>query len=219
MYIDAQPDFFNAVAQIHTSLAPVELLEALKDIEKQLGRDPLSARNGPRPIDLDIVLYGSRCLRTDDGRLTIPHPRICEREFVLRPLCDIDSSVSIPVEAGGASHTAGDLLQQLQNSKVINNAGSHPKDCFGGSSTIARVMPLRRATRGHLIWNGRPKLMGIVNVTPDSFSDGGSVGKVDDVLRLVEQFVEHEFDIIDVRQYCRNRVVFRERRSCGHLRD
>ena len=74
-------------AQVETSLNPFELLDVLRGIEKDLGRQK-SFPNGPRPIDLDILLYGDRTV--DDERLSIPHKRIMEREFVLKPLCEYD---------------------------------------------------------------------------------------------------------------------------------
>lgn len=73
--------------QVETSFDPFRLLDTLKEIEKELGRQK-SVRNGPRSIDLDILLYDD--LVIDDERLSIPHKRIMEREFVLKPLCEYD---------------------------------------------------------------------------------------------------------------------------------
>lgn len=81
-----QEDFLNAAARIRTGLSPFEFLGRLKDIERALGRKK-TARFGPRIIDLDILIYGKRKIKTP--RLTIPHPRMCERDFVLRPLQEI----------------------------------------------------------------------------------------------------------------------------------
>jgi 2-amino-4-hydroxy-6-hydroxymethyldihydropteridine diphosphokinase len=81
-----QPRFLNAVAEIRTALAPMALLQALKQLETNLGRVP-SYRWGPRLIDLDIVLYGQRVV--DLPGLKIPHPRYRERDFVLTPLREI----------------------------------------------------------------------------------------------------------------------------------
>jgi 2-amino-4-hydroxy-6-hydroxymethyldihydropteridine diphosphokinase len=85
-----QPPFLNAVAEIRTELEPEALLEALKAIEWQVGRVP-TYRWGPREIDVDLLLYGERALRT--GRLTLPHPSILERPFVLEPLQEIAPEV------------------------------------------------------------------------------------------------------------------------------
>ncbi|MGD0152924.1 MAG: 2-amino-4-hydroxy-6-hydroxymethyldihydropteridine diphosphokinase [Thermacetogeniaceae bacterium] len=78
--------FLNQVAEIATSLAPYELLQVLQGIEQDLGRRRL-IRWGPRVIDLDLLLYGDAMLTDPD--LTVPHPRIYERSFVLAPLCEI----------------------------------------------------------------------------------------------------------------------------------
>lgn len=81
-----QPDFWNLVVRVHTTLAPEPLLAAMKDIEAALGRTP-TFRNGPREIDIDILLYDDVTRATDP---VIPHPRMHERAFVLQPLADLD---------------------------------------------------------------------------------------------------------------------------------
>lgn len=80
-----QGKFLNAVLKIRTSLSPVTLLKELKKIEKSLGRKKCF-RFGPRKIDLDILLFGGKIINTKG--LTVPHPRMFEREFVLRPLLE-----------------------------------------------------------------------------------------------------------------------------------
>ncbi len=100
-----QPPFLNAALLAETNLAPGELLAALKRIEHDLGRRP-GRRWGPRPIDLDILLYGELQLHTPD--LTIPHPRIAERAFVLAPLAEI-----WPAPIPGLAAAPADLLQRL----------------------------------------------------------------------------------------------------------
>jgi 2-amino-4-hydroxy-6-hydroxymethyldihydropteridine diphosphokinase len=84
-----QPDFLNAAALIETSLAPAELLEALLGIEAGLGRDRSAPgpRWGPRPIDLDILLIPGRVV--SETGLEVPHPRLSERDFALRPLLEV----------------------------------------------------------------------------------------------------------------------------------
>jgi len=81
-----QEKFLNAAVRIKTSLTPASLLKTLKNIEKQLGRKK-TVRFGPRTIDLDILIYGNRIIKTKT--LEIPHPRMFEREFVLRPLREV----------------------------------------------------------------------------------------------------------------------------------
>jgi 2-amino-4-hydroxy-6-hydroxymethyldihydropteridine diphosphokinase len=89
-----QPRFLNQVICITTNLAPDTLLDALLGIEAHMGRRRDVSR-GPRIIDLDILLYGDMILRTD--ALTVPHPRIWERNFVLRHLVELDPGLKDPV--------------------------------------------------------------------------------------------------------------------------
>lgn len=91
-YLD-QPDFVNAVARVSTTLAPRALLDALLDIEHRHGRER-SFRNAPRTLDLDLLLYGNANF-VEHG-LTLPHPRMHERAFVLRPLADLAPDCVIP---------------------------------------------------------------------------------------------------------------------------
>lgn len=81
-----QNKFLNAVLKIKTDLAPFVLLKKLKKIEKELGRTR-AIRHGPRTIDLDILLYGNRIINRKN--LIIPHPRMFERDFVIRPLLEV----------------------------------------------------------------------------------------------------------------------------------
>lgn len=90
----AQPDFVNTVAGFVTSLAPRELLLRLREIERALGRERTEVRWGPRTIDLDLLVQGRE--RTHDELLTLPHPGIAEREFVLVPLADLAPSLDVP---------------------------------------------------------------------------------------------------------------------------
>jgi len=89
----AGPDFFNAVAAIDTALAPRELLVALQGLETAHGRRR-SYRNAPRTLDLDILLYGD--LIDADPLLTLPHPRMAGRAFVLLPLLEIAPRLALP---------------------------------------------------------------------------------------------------------------------------
>lgn len=88
-----QPDFINAVAVLKTRLAPRPLLDALLAIERRFGRDR-TVPNGPRVIDLDLLLYDDR-VHHEDG-LTLPHPRMHERAFVLAPLTELCPDLVIP---------------------------------------------------------------------------------------------------------------------------
>lgn len=88
-----QPDFINAVVEIVTALSAQELLESLLAIESALGRER-SIPNGPRTIDLDLILYGDHTIQ--EKELIVPHPRMHERAFVLVPLTEIAPDVIIP---------------------------------------------------------------------------------------------------------------------------
>ena len=90
----AQPDFVNAVAAVLTGLASAELLARLRAIEQQFGRPERQQKWGPRVIDLDILVYGRE--RRQDPELTLPHPGIVERNFVLYPLADIAPDLEVP---------------------------------------------------------------------------------------------------------------------------
>jgi 2-amino-4-hydroxy-6-hydroxymethyldihydropteridine diphosphokinase len=100
-----QPDFINAAARLETALAPRALLDALLAIEAGAGR-VRGARNGPRILDLDLLLYGDRII--DEPDFVLPHPRLHERAFVLLPLTDVASGLEIP----GHGRVA-DLLARL----------------------------------------------------------------------------------------------------------
>jgi len=90
---DAQPAYLNAVVRAETELDPAGVLTAANDVEAALGRTR-EIRWGPRTIDIDVLLYDD--LRRDDPELTIPHPRLAERGFVVLPLLDIDPAPVLP---------------------------------------------------------------------------------------------------------------------------
>ena len=106
-----QPDFVNAVAEIETALAPHELLEALLDIERRRGRNR-TFRNAPRVLDLDVLLYDD--LVCHDEGLTLPHPRMHERAFVLQPLLEIAPHCVIPGRGAAADYVAQCDNQKLE---------------------------------------------------------------------------------------------------------
>lgn len=90
----AQPDFVNAAAGVLTTLDPETLHAALKDLEQRLGRRPPRERWGPREIDLDLLVHGAA--RRDTPTLSLPHPGIPQRDFVLYPLRDIAPDLLVP---------------------------------------------------------------------------------------------------------------------------
>jgi 2-amino-4-hydroxy-6-hydroxymethyldihydropteridine diphosphokinase len=103
-YVD-QPDFVNACALVETKLAPHALLDHLLAVEKRHGR-VRAIPNGPRTLDLDIILYGDRVI--DEPGLKVPHPRAHERAFVLTPLVDVWPDARIPGKGA-----ARELLRQV----------------------------------------------------------------------------------------------------------
>ena len=104
-----QPRFLNAAAELETPLGARELLERLLDIERRLGRVRGAQRWGPRTIDLDLLLYGSETI--DEPGLTVPHPRLHERHFVLAPLLELAPDLVVP----GRGRVSA-LLAELQSS-------------------------------------------------------------------------------------------------------
>lgn len=101
-----QAKFLNQVLEGRTGLDPLELLDKVKTIEADLGRTP-TFRNGPRVIDIDILLYGQRIFTSE--RLTIPHPRMMERAFMLVPLNEIAPDLLIP----GGGIRVSEALEKL----------------------------------------------------------------------------------------------------------
>lgn len=111
-----QPQFLNAVAGVHTGLTADELLRGLLAVELDLGRERSQRRWGPRVIDLDLLLYGDACIDRPD--LTVPHPRLHERAFVLVPLLELAPDLTVP------GHGRADaLLCQLDDNE---RAGIRP---------------------------------------------------------------------------------------------
>lgn len=184
MYKMDQPSFLNGMVEIETSLSPQDLLKRIKSVEKDLGRDFNAERNGPRPLDLDIISYGngdgrsSSSIIVNDPDLRVPHVGMAEREFVLAPFCDIDPAVTHPVE----KVTIGEMLSRLM---LTSN-----------DVPAVRVLPL---PRGRLLRFSETIVMGILNVTPDSFSDGGRLeGSAELAAEQALEMVKDGAGIIDI---------------------
>jgi dihydropteroate synthase/2-amino-4-hydroxy-6-hydroxymethyldihydropteridine diphosphokinase len=174
MYVTDQPAFLNGAVQLDTYLPAPELLQRLKDIEAELGRNTTSTiRNGPRPVDLDIIMYEKRNKKLDteaimynDDHLVVPHPRMQERNFVLQPLMEINADLYHPILRA--------TVQQLQQRLFWETQSQE--------DTAIRVLPL---PRNRYLYFNETIVMGILNVTPDSFSDGGNYND------SVEQAAQH----------------------------
>jgi dihydropteroate synthase/2-amino-4-hydroxy-6-hydroxymethyldihydropteridine diphosphokinase len=144
-----QPRFLNAACAGTTELSPEELLHFVKAIEADMGRE-WTFRYGPRRIDIDILLYGDAVIDTDDYR--VPHPGLPRRDFVLAPLVEIAADVVHP----GLQRTIASLRGEVDLSKVVRYA----------------LRPLRIDHRW-FHWGRQTYIMGILNVTLDSFSGDG----------------------------------------------
>ncbi|HVT59391.1 MAG TPA: 2-amino-4-hydroxy-6-hydroxymethyldihydropteridine diphosphokinase [Thermoanaerobaculia bacterium] len=115
----AQPDYLNTAAIARTTLSPEDLLGFAKALELAAGRRR-GRRLGPRPLDIDLLLYDG--LRSDDPALTLPHPRLAERRFVLAPLAEIAPDLPVPP----AGITIAELLRRLPTEPPVERlAWSH----------------------------------------------------------------------------------------------
>lgn len=108
-----QNDFINAVVVLKTSLSAEDVFTHLQAIEMQMGRKRVAQRYGPRVIDLDLLLCGDLVLNTLS--LSLPHPNITERRFVLQPLSDLSPRLMLP----GSSQTVVDLLEQCAPARCV----------------------------------------------------------------------------------------------------
>ncbi|RDX95712.1 Folate synthesis bifunctional protein, mitochondrial, partial [Mucuna pruriens] len=185
-YVTDQPRFINSAVRAVTKLGPHELLSTLKRIEKEIGRTD-GIRYGPRPIDLDILFYGKYKVRSDI--LTIPHERIWERPFVMAPLMDlVGSAIDSDTAATWHSlsgHSSGlyGLWEDLGSESLIGEEGMY------------RVMPVANGLHD---WSRKTSVMGILNVTPDSFSDGGNFLSVESAVSQVRLMISEGADMIDI---------------------
>jgi 2-amino-4-hydroxy-6-hydroxymethyldihydropteridine diphosphokinase len=105
-----QPDFLNAAIRIRTDLEPEALLDVCKEVERARGRALDAPRHSPRPLDVDLLLLGDLELSTD--RLTLPHPEVTSRRFVLAPLLELDPDLALP--DGTSLARALDALGELE---------------------------------------------------------------------------------------------------------
>lgn len=181
--------FLNAAVKVRTSHGPQELLALVKKIEYSIGRAKIE-ENDDRNIDLDIIFYNN--LVVDSGNLTMPHPRMHLREWVLRPLLDIDPFFIHPCYNTSVACLLESYLRKADHRIPM---GLAPEDmpCLN----VERVIQLGRSLHK---WDvpGRSLIMGILNVTPDSFSDGGSNLDPKDAEKRFFEMVEQGADVIDI---------------------
>ncbi|KAJ1965996.1 trifunctional dihydropteroate synthetase [Dipsacomyces acuminosporus] len=195
MYVADQPAFLNAACLVRTGLEPLELLDELKRIEAEMGRDFAMYRNGPRVIDLDILFYDEISMKSE--RLTIPHALLHERRFQLGPLCDIDSELM----HHPLGKTSGALYRHLTTHSDVPNDivrvtplktcwHSKTADSHDGSGCIIKT--LSSETQKETIF------MGILNCTPDSFSDGGDFSTLEAAVSHAQKLIDGGADIVDI---------------------
>jgi 2-amino-4-hydroxy-6-hydroxymethyldihydropteridine diphosphokinase len=110
-YVEDQPRFLNACATGRTRLAPRQLLFWLQDAERAAGRRRTDERNGPRTLDLDLLLYGDRVI--EERGLSVPHPGLRERGFVLVPLAEIAGDWIVPASDGHPAASVAALAERV----------------------------------------------------------------------------------------------------------
>ncbi|KAF3037680.1 trifunctional dihydropteroate synthetase [Didymella heteroderae] len=157
MYVVDQDMFVNGACEIETALSPMQLLDELQAVEKKMGRVKVIDK-GPRNIDLDILLYEDVVMKNE--RLQLPHALMLEREFVLRPLCELIPETRLPQDK---ALPAGALREHLSSVPVSDQPLSPLTPLAPGQSNITAYQRTRDT-----------RIMSILNVTPDSFSDGGN---------------------------------------------
>ncbi|KAI5956509.1 FOL1 [Candida jiufengensis] len=195
MYFLDQPDFLNGVIKVtFKNHSPQDLLKILKDIEYSHLQREKEIENGPRSIDLDILLYDNVQLNTPD--LIIPHKSMLERTFVLQPLCELLPPDQIhPISAEPFHEHLKQLLLNEQDSDL-------QKD-----SKLLQINPIPRlSTKENILkfdqinYQSPTLIMGILNMTPDSFSDAGKYynSELEKVVVEVERLINEGAQIIDI---------------------
>jgi 2-amino-4-hydroxy-6-hydroxymethyldihydropteridine diphosphokinase / dihydropteroate synthase len=181
MYYEAQDTFLNGVCQVQTEKEPIALLDALQAIESKLDRRREIAK-GPRTIDLDVILYDDQTIQHE--RLEVPHKLLHEREFVLRPLNDIMPDAV--VRSIDQDKTVAELYQNLR----------HGDESMSPVVELTKHLPLIRPRNP----SRKTLIMAILNLTPDSFSDGGLHTPHDEasIQRQARAFFAAGADIIDI---------------------
>ncbi|KAH0831383.1 Dihydropteroate synthase-like protein [Lanmaoa asiatica] len=222
MYVTDQPRFANCACMIETNLSPNDMLCLVKAIETAVGRIP-SVRHGPRAVDLDILTYDDQLVdtrppdsraRLDNliGELVIPHPRISEREFVLRPLNDMIPHFVHPA----CNKNISTLLQELMSTRREDDLPMlkvipFPKYPLNDTEVVKIDGVQVPRTAKH--WTVSPtdstkyshprktRLMATLNVTPDSFSDGAEYNTLPAAIVYTATAVTSGADIIDIGGY------------------
>ncbi|KAI0060020.1 Dihydropteroate synthase [Artomyces pyxidatus] len=225
MYVTDQPKFMNGACIVATNLPPRTLLEVLKAVETTVGRVP-TIRNGPRPVDLDIVLYDDAIIDTRpeadranldnlEGHLVVPHPRMTEREFVLRPLNDMTPHYIHPLLKKPIHFLLSEVVSVTPaDTPAMNKVVPFPR--YPHSLALdppVKAVPEIPSTREYWSFpplhaphnqkasSRRTRIMATLNVTPDSFSDGSVNNSLDAALQYATHSVSAGAEIIDIGGY------------------
>lgn len=168
---DWQHSFLNVALSCESTLSPIELLAATQKIELQLGRAAQRSRWSPRVIDIDILAWGNQTYQSET--LSIPHPALLQRPFALWPLADLAPLWLHP-------------QHQLTAEQLCEPFGSR----YDGAAPFhTRQIPQRIDT---------PRIVGVINVTPDSFSDGGLFAAAETALQQARHLVAAGADVLDI---------------------
>ena len=192
MYVTDQPKFYNGIFKAETLLKPLELLDALKDIEYNAFKRVKEMENGPRSIDLDIILYDD-IVFNQPPKLTIPHAAMLSRSFVLKPLTQLVSPTAVHPLTAETFHSH---LEQITDSDPAIQA----------STALRVVVPIARNPATPLVFDPQShtlptQIMAILNATPDSFSDGGvhyDPENIQTIISSAQKFVEQGATILDI---------------------
>jgi len=179
-----QAPFLNQVVKGTTSLTPGNLLDFLKAIEKKIGRKE-TFKYGPREIDIDILFFDD--LIIEEENLVVPHPKFHERAFMLVPFSEIDPSFIHPTQKLEITELL--IKQDYSDIKVFISKGKKP------------MHQTLKINDKEFIWGSRTYVMGIINMTPDSFSGDGLQTKDNSLTFALDQakgFVDSGADILDV---------------------
>lgn len=161
--------YLNLVIAGKTSLSPLSLLRNLKEIEKELGRDPHSPRWAPRIIDLDILAWGEK--QVVERSLSIPHPELFNRPFFLSLMSSLQADWRYPV--------SGFPYSRLTLSEILHR----------------HVNPHQGLIKSFIPF---PQMVGVINITPDSFSDGGAYLHAEKAMEKVEELAKQGAAVIDL---------------------
>lgn len=210
MYFTNQDLFMNGCIEISTNFKPLELLKVCKEVEYKELKRVKEIENGPRTIDLDIIMYlnaDNEQVMLNDSELTIPHPRMLERSFVLEPLCELVAFDLIhPLTCEPlTSHLSqiyakGNLEDQLWKLIPLPSIGGHHR--FLKFKTVEKLNDITE--RPTLVSQSPSYMMCVLNATPDSFSDGNEFyhivdKQLDRVQHMYDEGLKlHDSIIVDI---------------------